>query len=112
MEYKAYINGQFISTSDILEIINPSDNSVAGIVPALTKEHINQAFESAHAAFKTWRNTSLKTRQNLILKFTDLMLKAKESLAKLMETEIAKNPKDGIVEIERTAHYIRQTIKE
>lgn len=51
MNFLAYINGEFIKTTNQLEVINPTNNQVAGTVSALVEKDIDFAFESASKAF-------------------------------------------------------------
>ncbi|SYV95702.1 Uncharacterised protein, partial [Mycoplasma putrefaciens] len=53
-KFKALINGKLYDNNKDLQITNPVDNSVAGVVPSLTKQEIDQAFLSAKQAQKNW----------------------------------------------------------
>lgn len=111
MNFLAYINGEFIETTNQLEVINPTNNQVAGTVSALVEKDIDFAFESASKASGDWKAKSLESRKQFILKFNDLLLKNKEEIAHVMNAEIAKPIQEAIVEIERTSKYIIDTIK-
>ncbi|RTZ68503.1 MAG: hypothetical protein DSZ21_01630 [Tenericutes bacterium] len=60
--FRGYINGEFISTENLVEIINPKDNSVAGTVAAMSAEDIKKAFRAAREAFPSFRKTSKEER--------------------------------------------------
>ena len=109
--FKGYINGKFISTEKQVEIINPKDNSVAGLVAAMDKNHINEAFNVAKSSFKKYKETSEKDRMSWLEELCDLLEKNKEELADIMHSEIAKTKSDAIIEIERTIIYIKETIE-
>ena len=109
-KFKSYINGKFVSGSKEVEIIGPHDNKVVGTVASLSKEDIDKAFSSAREAFDGWRRTTVEQRIEYLNKFAELMLASKEKLAEIMHAEIAKTISDGIVEVERTAEYIADTI--
>ncbi|MBY7704610.1 hypothetical protein JIY74_30910 [Vibrio harveyi] len=51
-KFKTLINGELYENNKELEIINPVDNSIAGTVPSLTKQDIDNAFISAKQAQK------------------------------------------------------------
>ena len=110
MNKKAYINGKFIEGNDTFEIISPIDLKVAGTVPSLKEDDIHAAFNAARASFKPWRESSLKTRSNILTRFKKLLLNSKQELAEIMHKEIGKPVDESIVEIERTGEYIEQTI--
>jgi len=56
--FKGYINGEFITTGETLQIENPKDNSIVGEVAAMKAEHIEEAFKTARNTFKSFRKTS------------------------------------------------------
>ncbi|MGO4670967.1 phosphonoacetaldehyde dehydrogenase, partial [Bosea sp. 2RAB26] len=43
------IAGKLVSTDDMVEVRNPYDNSVVGLVPAARPEHVREAFAKARA---------------------------------------------------------------
>ncbi|MBR2858054.1 aldehyde dehydrogenase family protein, partial [bacterium] len=49
-------------------------------------------------------------RATYLVRLRDLLLKNKESLADILVQEIAKNNKESLAEIERSAEYITQTL--
>ena len=108
--FKGYINGQFISTDNQVEIINPKDNSVAGTVAAMQKEHIKDAFDIAKKTFQTYKKSDEKDRINWLKELCVLLEQNKKELAEIMHSEIAKTVSDAVVEIERTIIYIEETI--
>lgn len=111
LNFKSYINGQFVNTENKVEILSPHNNQPVGTVASLSKDQINKAYESARAAFDGWRRTDYNERINKMIEFSDLILENKEKFAEIMYAEIAKPIADGIVEVERTSQYILDTIK-
>lgn len=68
-EYPIVINGEKIYTDDKLTSINPGNKEeVVGSVSKATKEHIDQAMESAKEAFKTWSTWSAKERAEVLFR--------------------------------------------
>ncbi|AKU79472.1 NADP-dependent glyceraldehyde-3-phosphate dehydrogenase [Spiroplasma turonicum] len=111
-EYKAVINGEFIDNNEWLEIINPTDNSIAGKVTALKGKDINNAFESARKSQEAWENTHLLKRISILNNFKKLLIQNKNNLAEVMTSEIAKSLKDSLSEIDRTIELIEYTFEE
>jgi len=109
--FKGYINGEFISTDSVVEIINPLDNSVAGTVAAMNEKDIANAFNVAKEKFKEYRKTTNEERIKWLNQLCDLLEENKKELATIMHAEIAKTIEDSIVEIERTIVYVQDTIK-
>ena len=109
--FRGYINGEFISTENLVEIINPKDNSVAGTVAAMSAEDIKKAFRAAREAFPSFRKSSKKERVAWLNQLCSLLNENKEELAAIMNSENAKDIPDAITEIERTILYIKKTIQ-
>ena len=109
--FRGYINGEFISTENLVEIINPKDNSVAGTVAAMSAEDIKKAFRAAREAFPSFRKTSKEERVAWLNELCSLLNENKEELAAIMNSENAKDIPDAITEIERTILYIKKTIQ-
>lgn len=79
-----FINGEFVDADwqRKLDIINPSTEEVICQVPVASANNVDQAVNSAHAAFKgTWSQISARQRGQLMFKLADLMEEHKEELA-------------------------------
>lgn len=70
---KNYINGEFVASSstETIDLINPTDESVVGTSPVSTTADIDAAMAAAATAFETWGKTTPKTRQTALLKLAD-----------------------------------------
>lgn len=111
MKFKAFVNGEFISAVNPLEIMSPWNNLIIGEVPALSKTEINFAFESAKEAYKTYKYFPLDAKKEKLIKLANLLLEHKHQIAEIMLKEIAKDLTDSILEVERSALYIEKTIE-
>lgn len=111
-KFKTLINGELYENNKELEIINPVDNSIAGTVPSLTKQDIDNAFISAKQAQKQWEETDLDRRIEILNKWKDLINENKEELAQIIMSEIAKSYKECLTEVIRSVEYIDQTFIE
>lgn len=107
--YKNLVNGEWISSEkgDYIRIKSPIDGTEVGSVPAMTKEKVDLAIETAREAQKKWKSTTIDERSEILNKTADILLKQKEELAELMIREIAKDRKGCISEVERTSDFIR-----
>ena len=52
MKYKNLINGEWKESKQEIDIYSPVDNKLLGTVPAMTKEEVDTAMESARKALK------------------------------------------------------------
>lgn len=111
-EHKAFINNEFITNGEWLEILNPTTLKLAGKVTALKEQDIDLAYQAARQAQKSWAAQPLLKRIAYINDFKNAMLANKVELATIMSEEIAKGLAESIAEVERTAEIIDFTIEE
>jgi 1-pyrroline-5-carboxylate dehydrogenase len=91
-EYPLVIGGERITTDAKLESFNPARRTeVVGRFQKASKELANQAVESAHAAFQTWRNTSPQERVDLLFRVAAIVRERKHELSAWMIHEVAKS---------------------
>ncbi|MBM7836166.1 glyceraldehyde-3-phosphate dehydrogenase (NADP+) [Clostridium sardiniense] len=75
----------------------------------MSKEDVDKAIEGAKEAQKSWSDTPLNERCEILYKTADILLQNQEPLIDLMIMEIAKDRKSAKSEIVRTADFIRFT---
>jgi betaine-aldehyde dehydrogenase len=70
---KNYINGEFVASAstETINLINPTDESVVGVSPISTQSDIDAAMTAAAGAFETWGKTTPKVRQKALLDLAD-----------------------------------------
>ena len=90
--YRMYINGNWRENRDkkIIEVINPSNLDVIGMVEESDDADVNEAVESADAAFKKWSKTSPEARSELLFKASGIIRERADRLAFLMTLEQGK----------------------
>src|SRR3954471_20536104 len=71
----AFIDGKWreITGVEKTPVYNPSRGEVIAEVPLCTKEHVDEAVESAHAAFPAWRDTPAIERARLFFRYRQLV---------------------------------------
>jgi acyl-CoA reductase-like NAD-dependent aldehyde dehydrogenase len=59
-----YINGAWVSarSSEVIDVVNPADETVIGTIPQGTAEEVDAAARAARGAFETWSTTSPEDR--------------------------------------------------
>jgi putative phosphonoacetaldehyde dehydrogenase len=92
------IAGKLVSTDDMVEVRNPYDNSVVGLVPAARPEHVRDAFAKAKA-FKP--KLTRYERQQILQKTAELLRDRKEEFARLITAEAGLCWKDSLYEASR-----------
>ena len=85
-----YINGEYVdSTSDkFIEVENPATNEIIGRVPRGNAEDVEKAALAAKEAFKTFIQTSLDDRIEIMKKFADYLKENLDEIAELITKEL------------------------
>jgi putative phosphonoacetaldehyde dehydrogenase len=92
------IAGKLVSTEDMVEVRNPYDDSLVGLIPAARPEHVREAFAKAKA-FKP--KLSRYERQQILQKTAELLRDRKEEFARLITAEAGLCWKDSLYEASR-----------
>ncbi len=92
------IAGKLVSTDDVIEVLNPYDNTVVGTVPAARPEHVREAFAKARA-FKP--KLTRYERQQILLRTAELLASRREEIARLITAEAGLCWKDSLYEATR-----------
>ncbi len=105
---QCYINGQWVDADDgsRLTILNPANSALVGTVPKMGLTETRRAIETAHEAFKIWRQKTAKERSALLRKWFELMTEHSEDLAILMTLEQGKPLAESRGEIAYGAAFI------
>ncbi|CAO1427363.1 unnamed protein product [Diamesa hyperborea] len=89
---KMFIDGKFVdsTTSEWIELHDPATNEIVTRVPKCTNDEMNAAVESSKKAYKTWSQTSILTRQQVMLRFQAIIRANMSDLAKNITKEQGK----------------------
>lgn len=105
-ENRCWVNGQWISAQETLEVKNPLDNSILTTVPVLDDVVIEQALFDAEIAQKKWKNVAAGERSRLLRNWFDLLIQNQDELATIMTLEQGKPLKEAKGEIAYAASYV------
>ncbi|AYN96788.1 NAD-dependent succinate-semialdehyde dehydrogenase [Pseudomonas sp. LTJR-52] len=105
----AYVDGNWIDADDgtTVAVLNPADGQHVAHVPSLGATETNRAIESAHTAWKQWRQVTPAERSKLLEKWHDLILQNLEDLAQIMTAEQGKPLAEARGEILYGASFIK-----
>lgn len=107
---KNYINGELIEpvSKSYLDNINPSTGEIYSYIPDSDKEDVENAVQSAKAAFKSWSETSITDRAKVMNRIADLIDKNHDKLAMAESVDNGKPLKlASKVDIPRAAANMR-----
>lgn len=98
---KSLFKGQWqdAKSKEVINVTNPATNELIDTVPNLSAEEINEAVEYANQMQKSWEDKSVVARCETMLKFTSLVERDKDILAKTLSDETGKPIKEAYNEI-------------
>jgi aldehyde dehydrogenase (NAD+) len=89
-QYKNLINGQMVSTSEMLDVVNPANEEVIGQVPACGEAELNQAVAAARAAFPAWSKKPIEERRAVVQAISATIKENLDELFRLLTAEQGK----------------------
>lgn len=81
----------------------PYDGAVVGTAAEGDARDLNTAIDSAHEAFRSWRNSSRRERQDLLRSIADLVRKRESELTDVLSREVGKPVTLAKGEVDRLA---------
>ncbi|EKJ78468.1 hypothetical protein HYE68_005717 [Fusarium pseudograminearum] len=92
-----FIDNKFVaSTADkYIDLHDPATNELVTRVPQMTDAEMKAAVESAEKAFKSWKNTSVISRQQIMFRFVQLIRENWDRLAASITLEQGKTFADA-----------------
>ncbi|HBT91057.1 MAG TPA: methylmalonate-semialdehyde dehydrogenase (CoA acylating) [Ruminococcaceae bacterium] len=94
IERKGYcVNGEWkqSKTDKWMQVTNSSTGEVMAEVPCCTVDEVNEAIDSAAAAFPSWSHLSLSKRTQYLFKWRNILLSHIDELTLLCSKELGKN---------------------
>ncbi|KAK9453734.1 Aldehyde/histidinol dehydrogenase [Dipodascopsis uninucleata] len=94
---KYFINNKFVESnaSKWIDLHDPATNNLVTRVPQSTPEELTAAVDAAAEAFKSWKKTTLLTRQQIMFKFVQLIRRDWDRLAASITLEQGKTFADS-----------------
>lgn len=89
---KLFLDGKFVEskTNDWIDLHDPATNEVVTRVPKATPSELLAAVESSKEAYKSWRNTSILTRQQIMFRLAQIIRSNMSVLAENITKEQGK----------------------
>ena len=102
----AYINGKFIKSKHTFDVVNPATGKVIASLPDLKVVDCTKAIMDADKAWKSWKNTTVLERCNIVRKWYDLIQHYKADLAEIMTLESGKPLSESRVEVDYGSSFV------
>lgn len=98
-QYSMYINGEWITTDEVIEVTNPATGEVIGTVPSISEKQLEEVVQFASDAFQTWRNYTAYERADLLNKWFMLLEENKKLIAETLTKEQGKPFREALGEV-------------
>lgn len=106
--FRVLIGGEWVGDDRKgIDVVNPYDNSVVGVVPEATAEDVERAIEAAAAGSRTMAEMPAWKRSEILARISELILRDKEEIAAIIAKEAGKSWRFAIAEAERSAETFR-----
>lgn len=94
---KLFIDGQFVESkaTEWVDLHDPATNNLVTKVPQSTPEEMQAAVQSSQNAYESWKNTSVLTRQQLMLKLQAVIRRDMKKIAANITLEQGKTLADA-----------------
>lgn len=102
-----YINGEWIKSDKVIEIVNPSNGDYVGQVFKVGREATQKAIEAAKRAFPEWSALTGEQRAEYLHKVVDKLEEKKEYLAQTITKEMGKAIQNARYEVDSTISYFK-----
>lgn len=103
----SYLNGKWtLEAEHHTKVTNPATGEVITSLCLSNEQDAKNVIVDANVAFKQWKDTSVKTRFELLKKWFDLIIANKQDLATLMTIEQGKPIAESLAEIDYGASYV------
>ncbi len=96
---KAFIDGEWVSTSSTSAITNPATGELVAEVSRCGEAEAKAALDAAERALPAWKRTSAPERSKLLLRLAALMREREEELAILLTAEQGKPLSESLGEV-------------
>ena len=90
--FRNFIGGEWVdaSSGETFESLSPVDGTPLGVFPRSTAEDVDRAVEAAKGAYEEWRLVPAPKRGEVLYRFAQLLVDAKDELTDLMTREMGK----------------------
>ncbi len=105
--YKIYLNGQWITTSQHIEVVNPATEEVFARVCTIDREQIQMALQAAETAFPAWRARTAKDRGMMLHRVADELKARRTEIARTITMENGKPVAQSKGEVDMSEDHLR-----
>lgn len=111
-EYPIYLAGEWVTSDDRLDVINPFDGEVIGTTYQASAAQLEQAIIGAETAFASNRKLPTYDRVNLLKAFAAKLRERRDDVVRMICLEAGKPIRESEVEVDRGAFTIETAAEE
>lgn len=106
--YKVLIGGAWVGDDRPgIEVVNPYDNSVVGIVPEASSDDVELAITAARKGFGEISSLPAYRRSEILAKTAEFITRDREEIGEIIAREAGKSWKYALAEADRSAETFR-----
>ena len=107
-DYKMLIDGELVSGSRSVNVINPATEQVIAQACAATEIEVNAGVVAAKNAFPDWAASSPESRKECVQRIADVLEDNVDDLANILTLEQGKPLADSVGEIQFAIYLLRE----
>ncbi len=111
-EARTLVGGQWRAADQVDEVRSPYDGGVVASVHSSSARDVDDAVESAAAAYAGWRLTPAHERAQVLARASDLMEEHAEELAQVLTANVGKTIREARTEVSRSISINRVSAEE
>lgn len=101
-----YINGEWITTEDQLDVINPSTSEVVDSVSKSSETETSDAIKAAKEGMKSWLKLTAKERYGYLNRVAEILRSKTDQIAEVITQEMGKPLNESKGEISLAIDYL------
>ena len=107
-----YLNGEWTSGGDAMDVVNPFSGEAFDTVPAATLDDVNRAMESAERGARAMRALSAYARYEILMRAAKLIEERRQDFGETITREEGKILAEGLLEADRCFQTITLSAEE
>ena len=105
--YPLYLNGEFVQSDPVWDVINPADGEVCARVSTIDRARLAQAIADAHTAFAGWRQLTAKARGEVLRRIAAELDSRRDEVARLISLENGKPLAQSLGEVALSVDHLQ-----
>ena len=110
--YKTLIDGQWVETGQVLDVLNKYTGEVIATVPLADVAVTHDAIEAAARAFETYKKVPAHARSSMLEAVADQLWQRADQLAEIISLETGKALKFSLNEVQRSSETFKFAAEE